>query len=81
MEIKVVIVDRLPKGCDQCPHSEKWSDCYFTGRSTIQIETGKFIKKFPFRPDWCPLMTLKHQLKLWEYAQTGDWDAEKESKE
>jgi hypothetical protein len=74
MKVIKVVVDELPEGCLHCLFLDMvyGNECPLNDKKIDNIHT---------RPDWCPLMTLKHQLKLWEYAQTGDWNAEKESKE
>ena len=83
MRVLKVIVDEMPERC---------AGCQFQIGSNINVPFDKrqFYHCFAImppkqlsrqsmtqtRPDWCPLMTMRRLLKLWEYAETGNWDYE-----
>lgn len=76
MQILKVIVDEVPDSCLNCPRFDFDFKGLFKRECPYCLITGGDIltdyKKV--RPDWCPLMTTKRLLKLWEYAETGNWD-------
>ena len=80
MKVLKVIVDRLPENCWDCPFPWGGSDPSWQC-SIMEMQEGSknpedWDIKMDTRPDWCPLMTMKRLLKLWEYAETGNWDYE-----
>ena len=74
IDIVGIIVTALPSTCEQCPLSS-YND--YDGDFCYPIH--RKLTNFPIRPNWCPLITEKRILKLWRYAEVGDWDYEKES--
>lgn len=74
MNIIKVIVDEMPEGCGYCDEIESREkgrdivyECHFV---------PGFIKNQNVRLPNCPLVSMKRFLKLWEYAETGNWDYE-----
>ena len=82
MKIIKVIVDELPQeGCLYC----QFREIRQKGRSYLHecaVADG-FLDKdnLHIRPNWCPLISISRLMKLWEYAETGNWEYKKESEE
>lgn len=82
MKVIKVIVDEMPDSCGFCPlcGGVKNRQKYITERELFCNVRFEYLtyENMMCRPDWCPLMTQKRLLKLWEYAETGNWDYESE---
>lgn len=76
MKVVKVIVDELPESCYVCDGADfaEYSNmCWYVNE---MLESTRYWQ----RPDWCPLITLERLMKLWEYAETGNWGYESEEK-
>lgn len=82
MNIIGVIVDELPDGCYVCSLMSSVSEGdTLDGVYQMCLVTEKTLTDISRRSNLCPLMTLKRQLELWKYAETGNWDGVLESEE